>query len=122
MIIVCLSVLLVLLDCSLEWIFDYFNRHRGWESISRRARQADSKLHLLRMALGSPAEDGGEWECGSWNVPVLSGEGRFDGPTISEGLVYHVGSPELAGKRAHGDRVIDMPSKLGLCNGTSYPS
>ena len=58
MIIVCASLSLVLLDCSLERIVNFVNKYLGLGYIVKRARQADNKMHLLRMALSSPDTNG----------------------------------------------------------------
>lgn len=110
-IIVCVSTSLVLLDCSLERIVDYIGRCSGWESITRTARQADNRLHLLRMALIGPTEDGNNWERGGWDVPVLDGTVRFNRPTISKGLVSYVMSSEPVEDSANGDGNTDILSK-----------
>jgi len=109
MTIVCVSASLMALDWSLERIVDFLNRRRGWGSSTKRARQADSKLHLQRMALGAPVEDGGDWESGSWDVPILGRAERFDEPTVSKGLVSYTAPPtELveAGGHVSGNRGV----------------
>ncbi|RFN51402.1 hypothetical protein FIE12Z_4329 [Fusarium flagelliforme] len=84
MIIVCVSAALVLLDCSLERVVDFVDMFCERDLIARKARQADNKLHLLRMALG-----GNEWELGRWDVPVSNGTAQFNRPTGSKELVSY---------------------------------
>jgi hypothetical protein len=94
MIIVCVSAALVLLDCSLERVVDFVDAFCERDSISRKARQANNKLHLLRMALG-----GNEWELGRWDVPVPNGDAQFNRPIGSKELVSykHLDSGEDTG-------------------------
>jgi hypothetical protein len=84
MIIVCVSAALVLLDCSLEQIVDFVDKFYCRDSIAKRARQANDKLHLLRMALG-----GNEWELGRWGVPVRNDAVKFNRPSGSKQLVSY---------------------------------
>jgi hypothetical protein len=84
MIIVCVSALLVLLDCLLERVVDFVGSFRGRDLIAREARQADNKLHLLRMALG-----GDKWELGQWDIPVSDGAAQFNRPTGMKELVSY---------------------------------
>lgn len=55
LIIVCVSVAIILLDWSLEGVFDLCSRP---DSAARDARQADNKLHLLRRVLDSEGSGG----------------------------------------------------------------
>ncbi|KAH7211378.1 hypothetical protein DER44DRAFT_859564 [Fusarium oxysporum] len=84
LIIVCVSAALVLLDCSLERIVDFVDDFYGRDSMARRARQADNKLHLLRMALG-----GNEWVLGRWSIPVRDGAVKYNRPSGSKDLVSY---------------------------------
>ncbi|RKK71041.1 hypothetical protein BFJ69_g11312 [Fusarium oxysporum] len=84
LIIVCVSAALVLLDCSLERIVDFVDDFYGRDSMARRARQADNKLHLLRMALG-----GNEWVLGRWGIPVRDGAAKHNRPSGSKDLVSY---------------------------------
>jgi len=89
LVIVCLSAAVVLLDWSLEWMVDFFG-HR--DSVPKRARQADGKLHLLRMALRGSTTGGDDWELGKWGIPVRVDLGPIDRPTISKNLVVYAES------------------------------
>ncbi|KAJ9427824.1 hypothetical protein FOXG_18867 [Fusarium oxysporum f. sp. lycopersici 4287] len=84
LIIVCISAALVLLDCSLERIVDFVDDFYGRDSMARSARQADNKLHLLRMALG-----GNEWVLGRWGIPVRDGAAKYNRPSGSKDLVSY---------------------------------
>jgi hypothetical protein len=84
MIIVCVSALLVLLDCWLERVVDFVEAFWGRDLITRKARQADNKLHLLRMALG-----GDKWELGRWDVPASDGAAQFNRPSGTKELVSY---------------------------------
>ena len=84
LIIVCVSAALVLLDCSLERIVDFVDDFYGRDSMARRARQADNKLHHLRMALG-----GNEWVLGRWHIPVRDGAAKYNRPSGSKDLVSY---------------------------------
>ena len=80
------SAVIVLLDCCLERIVNALSRR---DSVSRRAREADNNLHLLRMALtGTPDKPSG-WEQGSWDIPVRDGANLVDVPTLSTGFVSY---------------------------------
>jgi hypothetical protein len=78
--IVCVSGALLLLDFVLEPLVNLLGRRKGWESPAKRARQADDKLHLLRMAL--PGKSGDAWELGKGNTPVRGGRTNFGRPTL----------------------------------------
>ncbi|ENH68037.1 hypothetical protein FOC1_g10001734 [Fusarium oxysporum f. sp. cubense race 1] len=84
LIIICVSAALVLLDCSLERIVGFVDDFYGRDSMARRARQADNKLHLLRMALG-----GNEWVLGRWGIPVRDGAAKYNRPSGSKDLVSY---------------------------------
>ncbi|KAG7410184.1 hypothetical protein Forpi1262_v017678 [Fusarium oxysporum f. sp. raphani] len=84
MIIVCVSAALVLLDSLLERVVDFVDAFFERDLIARKARQANYKLHLLRMALG-----GNEWELGRWDVPVSIGAAQFNRPTGTKELVSY---------------------------------
>jgi hypothetical protein len=89
LVVVCVSAALVLLDCSLEPIVDFINSFCGRDSVARRARQADNKLHLLRMAVTEGVDDENEWELGKLDVPVRDAAAQFSRPTISKELVSY---------------------------------
>jgi hypothetical protein len=94
MIIACGTVVLVLLDWTLETIVDLLSRccRRG-QTVAFTARQADSSWQLLRMAVGDPPAHGNGWELGRWGVPVLvqgnEAFGRPLGEDAAEGLVNY---------------------------------
>ncbi|GAB1315231.1 hypothetical protein MFIFM68171_05441 [Madurella fahalii] len=102
LVIVCVSVIVVLVDCSLQPIVDFIVPFLGRRSASTRdARQADSKLHLARMALTRATKGGNEWELGSWSVPVLGDEAmRSSRVSTPDGLAYYVESAEVAGHQS----------------------
>ncbi|KAJ6781505.1 hypothetical protein PWT90_08091 [Aphanocladium album] len=91
LLVVCLSVFVILLDWSLESIVDFIGRRRGWDSLSKRARQAVSKLHLLRMALEGKRkkEDVSDWRCGSMGIPVQEGAEVFGRLAVVGDLVSY---------------------------------
>ncbi|KAL1838710.1 hypothetical protein VTJ49DRAFT_2275 [Mycothermus thermophilus] len=73
------SVVLIIVNLTLEWIVDFVGSKREGRPMPRAAwaRQADSKYHLLRLALtGSRNYDGSarKWMLGRWGVPVPAGE------------------------------------------------
>jgi hypothetical protein len=92
MLIVCLSVFLVLLDLTIQSLVETGFRAVGKKSTannSRVARQADEKLHLLRMALGGgPQGDTIIWEKGKLDIPILSSKEaagmKFERPVITD--------------------------------------
>lgn len=86
------SVAIVLLDCCLERIVNAFSRR---DSVSRRAREADSKLHLLRMALTRTPDKPSGWELGSWDVPVRHGADLVDEPTLWAGFTSYPRFPDV---------------------------
>ena len=86
LIIVLGSAAIVLLDCCLERIVDAFG---GRDSIAKRAREADSKLHLLRMALTKTPGKENSWEPGSWAVPVRDDADLVYEPTLSAGFAVY---------------------------------
>jgi len=83
---------IVLLDCSLERIVNALSRRN---SVSRRAREADNKLHLLRMALTGTSDTPSGWKPGSWDIPVRDGADLVDKPVMSIGLASY---PTLGSK------------------------
>lgn len=93
-VIICLSLLLILLDWSLESIVNLINKRRGWDSPSKRARQADAKLHLLRMALDGTIRETSGWGSGSLGIPVLDAAVvAVERPTASGDLVSYTTRP-----------------------------
>ncbi|KAF5700350.1 hypothetical protein FMUND_14363 [Fusarium mundagurra] len=87
LVIVCVSAALILLDYSLERIVDFVDDFYQRDSMAKRARQADNKLHLLRMALG-----GDDWLLGCWGIPVRDSAVKYDRPCGSKQLVSYGGS------------------------------
>ncbi|KAG4253099.1 hypothetical protein FPRO03_07059 [Fusarium proliferatum] len=87
LIIICVSAVLILLDCSLERIADFIDDFCKRDAIAKRARQGDNKLHLLRMALG-----GNDWVLGRWDIPVRDGAEKYNRPCGSKKLVSYGGS------------------------------
>jgi hypothetical protein len=83
------AVLLILVSLSLESCIKLVERkstaiHRGV------ARQADDKLHLLRMALGDQGEVGLHWGIGTLDVPVAGIRAEIEGPSMgAEGLASY---------------------------------
>ncbi|KAK3298794.1 uncharacterized protein B0H64DRAFT_354468 [Chaetomium fimeti] len=99
LVVVCVCVVLVVVDLLLERVVDLVGaRFRGrrpasWSAAD--ARQADGKLHLLRVALAAASGEGKDWKLGRWSVPVTGrGEGveRFDTSTHADpnGLATYV--------------------------------
>ena len=86
LVIVCGSAAIMILDCCLERIVNSFSRR---DSASTRARQADSKQHLLRMALTGATDKASGWEPGSWDIPVRDGAELVDESTISDGFASY---------------------------------
>lgn len=91
LVIACVSVLLIGTDLVLERAVDGVQRiFRKRGSVAVTARQADHRLHLLRMVLGEPDEAGNAWELGDAGVPVLRDAGNVRRPGLSGGLAkYH---------------------------------
>lgn len=80
MVIVCVSVVIILLDWSLETMANcVFSRKKP--SAGKIARQVDNRLHLLRMALPDSGADGG-WEAGSMDVPIRATRTQVVGPVV----------------------------------------
>ncbi|KAL2136873.1 hypothetical protein VTI74DRAFT_599 [Chaetomium olivicolor] len=75
LVIVCVSSALIVMDFSLERVVDVVESCFGRRTTARDAREVDGKLHLVRVALAAAVKDAGDWELGSWGVPVL---GRGD--------------------------------------------
>ena len=99
------SAAIVLLDCCLERIVDAFS---GRDSVAKRAREADSKLHLLRMALTRTPEEESGWEPGSWAVPVRH-------------AADFVNQPMLSGEFASYPRFPDVEPSLEYVHATGDP-
>ena len=59
----------------------------------------------------SPDKNGNAWECGTWDVPVLDGDTRFDRPAITEGLVSYGNKVEMAENGANGDESSQVLDK-----------
>lgn len=91
LIIASISLLLIGLSVAVPGLLRLIGSRRGWISGPERARQADDKLHLLRLALeGSHNTYLGSWDRGSFDVPVINGETGASGPTVTaEGLTFY---------------------------------
>jgi hypothetical protein len=76
MVIVCISVFLVVLDCMLGTVVSLVSRCLRLGPSTEAARRADSNLHLLKKALETPGEDAARdgWRLGWWDVPVQDGD------------------------------------------------
>lgn len=74
LVVVCVCVVLVVVDLALERVVDlvgvWFGGRRPAVSSAADARQADGKLHLLRVALAGVSWEGKDWVLGRWSVPV----------------------------------------------------
>jgi hypothetical protein len=70
-------------------VVDFVSQLYGWDSVPRMARQADNKLHLVRMASTGTADDGNDWELGRCNIPIRDDEAQFNRPTTAKGLVAY---------------------------------
>lgn len=95
MIVVCITILLVITAASLEWCVDRAHRKKGWLSSLHKAtaRQADHKLHLLRMALGDESRSGVSWVKGENGMPIIKGASRkFGRPSMvgTSGLAWYL--------------------------------
>jgi len=88
------SAAIVLLDCCLERIVDGLS---GPDSVAKRAREADSKLHLLRMALTRTPEKESGWEPGSWAIPVRDAADLVEEPTLSARFASYPRSSDSSG-------------------------
>ncbi|KAH6854685.1 hypothetical protein B0I37DRAFT_336727 [Chaetomium sp. MPI-CAGE-AT-0009] len=90
LLVVCVCVVLVVVDLSLERVVDLVGVWFGGRqpvSSAADARQVDGKLHLLRVALAAASGEGKDWVLGRWSVPVTGrGEGvdQFDTCTQSD--------------------------------------
>jgi hypothetical protein len=94
-IIACVSVFLMLQSLLLPCCLQLGKKHKGWTSVGKRSRQADDKLHLLRIALSTGASGGAaarHWEEGVWDVPVERGESRVARPDVEDGLTSYDGA------------------------------
>lgn len=90
MIIVFFSGFLIALDLLMEPVVNLFNRRREWRSMAMRARQADNKLHLLRMALRIPSQAGkDDWAPGASDIPIIDGAEQFRRPMVSDNLTWY---------------------------------
>lgn len=92
--IVVITVLLTILNYTMESILDLISamRHgKDHNSASKCARQADDKLHLLRLAL--PGEIG--WELASSGVPTHPyTETTIVRPLMLDGMTYYPQAPQ----------------------------
>jgi hypothetical protein len=94
LVIVCLSILIMLMDWSLETIVNAI-KSRKRASTGKVARQLDNKFHLLRMALPNAPGDSNGWEEGFMDIPVRpeNSTGADRRPVVENGLAsYMVGS------------------------------
>jgi hypothetical protein len=89
LIIVCVSVVVIVMDLGLERLVGLVTRSKGRGRRLAVWRQADDKLHLLRMAIRAKGEH--DWRLGSLGVPVVEdGCGvRFDAPDVVKGLAWY---------------------------------
>ncbi|KAH8646918.1 hypothetical protein BX600DRAFT_443886 [Xylariales sp. PMI_506] len=72
MIIVLFSIVMFMLNIFMESILGLYYKLTGKFPPQAVARQADTMLHLLRLALPSSGEGAAGWEAGSWGVPVAN--------------------------------------------------
>ncbi|KAK3345912.1 hypothetical protein B0T25DRAFT_483468 [Lasiosphaeria hispida] len=93
LIIVCASVALMLTDLVLERLVACVTRIKRKEGRLTKRRQADDKLHLLRMALLHAKGEGEvyDWRLGSLGVPVLveGDDVLFDTPDMVVDLAWY---------------------------------
>ncbi|KAK5994624.1 hypothetical protein PT974_05105 [Cladobotryum mycophilum] len=64
-------------------------------SSRRLARQADDKLHLLRMALSDPDDERCEWELGRGDIPILAGSYTHGKSEVVNKLVVYTKSSSV---------------------------
>jgi len=86
LVIVCVSATIILLDWSLEWLVDHLGERN---SVPRLARQANGRLHLLRMALGGLTDSAQGWKVGKWSVPVRDDDMTVGRLASSNGLSFY---------------------------------
>jgi hypothetical protein len=98
MIVVCVTAVLLVAALSLERCMALWRRRST--SPKKIARQADEKLHLLRIALSDGREAEDMWRNGALDVPVLSIDGEMERPSWGmNGLAaygYHQSSDGMA--------------------------
>ena len=91
MIVVCVSGLFIIVGLTLDTCVAFARAHKGKlsESINAKenARQADEKLHLLRMALQGAGVE--RWETGAWDIPVTAEEVKVCRPEFELGIVRY---------------------------------
>jgi hypothetical protein len=87
LVVVSVSVILILLNICMPGVLKLVSRH----SVGRRARQADDKLHLLRIALADAggASGSSQWQLGAWDVPVIPGGIRVVRPDMAGDLTTY---------------------------------
>jgi hypothetical protein len=84
------TVILVFISLVLDSCMKITRRWRRSVSPRAVARQADDKLHLLRMTLGDQSEIGMDWTNGSFDVPVTGLNVEIERPSMgSDGLVSY---------------------------------
>jgi hypothetical protein len=87
-IVVCITVLLAVIALSLEQCVGFCRRRTT--SHRKTAWQIDSKLHLLRTALGDQTEVGAEWVKGHLDVPITTLGMEIERPNMhSDGLGWY---------------------------------
>lgn len=89
LIIICISILLIFLQLTIEPLVDLVKFRSGWQSPSKKARQADSNLHLLRMVLAGTKQSDAAWERGPLDVPVLAQDAAFERPEVVKKLTSY---------------------------------
>jgi hypothetical protein len=96
----------VLLDCCLERIVNAFSPR---DSVARRAREAESKLHLLRMALTKLPELSNGWQMGNWALPVRGAADIVERPSFSGGFASYARFPgtETSSELRHGNEDME---------------
>ncbi|KAH8880774.1 hypothetical protein GQ53DRAFT_788429 [Thozetella sp. PMI_491] len=84
MIIVCFSIAAIVLSLSVEPLLDWSNSHRRQLPRAAVARQADSMLHLLRLALPDSEMEAKQWEAGPLGRADSVNDAYVNGRTASE--------------------------------------
>jgi len=90
MTIVCVSFALILLGLLLPVVVTIVARRKVLPSMRSQARQADEKLHLLRLAMaGVGRPSAAEWDLGAWDVPVVRRDADVSRPVVQRGLTAY---------------------------------
>lgn len=95
LVIICVSVFLIFLQLAIEPLVDLVKLRSGWQSASKKARQADSKHHLLRMALAATNQGDATWKRGTLDVPVLEQDAVVERPSVTEKLSSYSVAPKV---------------------------